>query len=118
MHVVPESAEVSSCGLRNISRLVVHIVCSGARVKKIADVRTIYRLRTFNSSKRGSLRLAPIIYRLRTFNSSMWGSLRLAPTSDMQDMMSLTSQLSYVFYSTEPCHASPGVDRKDHSLRS
>ena len=64
LHVVPESAEVSSCGLRNISRVVVHIVCSGARVKKIADVRTIiiiiYRLRTFNSSKRGSLRLAPI----------------------------------------------------------
>ena len=66
MHVVPESAEVSSCGLWNISRVVVHIVCSGARVKKIADVhvRTIHvcRLGTFNSSKRGSLRLAPIMH--------------------------------------------------------
>ena len=33
-------------------------------MKKIADVRTIHNI---------------YIYRLRTFNSSMWGSLRLAP---------------------------------------
>ena len=26
MHVVPESAEVSSCGLRNISRVAVHCI--------------------------------------------------------------------------------------------
>ena len=79
MHVVPESAEVSSCGLRNISQVMymaprgcnayagerrsffmrlpeyiarcLYKIYGGARVKKIADVRTIYtyiyRLRTF-----------------------------------------------------------------------
>ena len=62
MHVVPKSAEVCSCGLRNISR-VVHIVCTGARVTDVPYI-IKYRLRTFNSSKRGSLRLTPIIYGL------------------------------------------------------
>ena len=43
--------------------------------------------------------------------------------SEMQDMMwgepaFMTSQLSYVLYSTQPYHASPGVDIKDHSQRS
>ena len=61
MHVVPKSAEVCSCGLRNILRVVIHIVCSSARVTDVPYI-IIYRLRTFNSSKRGSLRLAPIMY--------------------------------------------------------
>ena len=61
MHVVPKSADVCSCGLRNILRVVVHIVCSGARVTDVPYIIIIYRLRTFNSSKRGSLRLAPFI---------------------------------------------------------
>ena len=57
MHVVPESAEVSSCGLRNISRTVYNIY-SGAQVtvvpyKQFAHTCTVYV---------GSLRLPPIIY--------------------------------------------------------
>ena len=67
VHVVPESAEVSSCGLRNISRTAYNVY-GGARVTDVPP----YII---------------IIYRLRTFNSSMWGSLRLAPTSDMQGLV-------------------------------
>ena len=59
MHVVPENAEVSSCGLRNISRVAVQCIW-----RRAGDGRTIIYI---------------YIYRLRTFNSSMWGSLRLAP---------------------------------------
>ena len=62
VHVVPESAEVSSCGLRNISRVAVQCIW-----RRAGDGRTII--------------IYIYIYRLRTFNSSMWGSLRLAPTS-------------------------------------
>ena len=62
---------------------IAHASVMSMAARRAGDGRTtiiIYRLRTFNSSMWGSLRLAPIIYRLRTFNSSnMWGSLRLAP---------------------------------------
>ena len=37
MHVVLESAEVSSCGLRNISRVAVHCI-----KRRAGDGRTIY----------------------------------------------------------------------------
>ena len=37
MHVVLESAEVSSCGLRNISRVAVHCI-----QRRAGDGRTIY----------------------------------------------------------------------------
>ena len=81
MHMVQESAEVSSRGLRNISHTAYNVY-SGARVTDVPYIilyTYIYRLRTFNSSMWGSLRLAPIIL----YNSPGYDSLYVNHTQDV-----------------------------------